>query len=427
MKVLMINVVCGIGSTGRICTDLAEELNRQGHVVKIAYGREKTPEKFGKYAIKIGNNLDVYMHVLKARLLDASGFGSKRATKRFINWVQEFDPDIIHLHNIHGYYINIKVLFDYLKANDKKIIWTFHDCWAFTGHTAYCDAISCKRWINVCKKCPQKHQYPKTFIDNSKRNWLRKKELLCGLNDLTIITPSDWMNQMVRQSFLSKYDSYVIHNGIDLAVFNGQKTNNRIKMNLADKIILLGVAATWDDMKGLTDFKKLSILLDRKYQIIMIGLNKTQLREMPKEIIGIGRTNGREELVMYYQTADIFLNLTYCDNYPTVNLEAVACGTKVISYDVGGCKETIRKGIDQVVPRGDLNAVIKAIHKVIETDETEKIEDIAWLDQKETYKQYLEEYERIYYKIDRGNQKDKYDHIFCSSACCSIRRWDIRK
>ena len=232
---------------------------------------------------------------------------------------------------------------------------------------------------------------------------------------------------MVRQSFLSKYDSYVIHNGIDLAVFNGQKTNNRIKMNLADKIILLGVAATWDDMKGLTDFKKLSILLDRKYQIIMIGLNKTQLREMPKEIIGIGRTNGREELVMYYQTADIFLNLTYCDNYPTVNLEAVACGTKVISYDVGGCKETIRKGIDQVVPRGDLNAVIKAIHKVIETDETEKIEDIAWLDQKETYKQYLEEYERIYYKIDRGNQKDKYDHIFCSSACCSIRRWDIRK
>ena len=156
MKVLMINVVCGIGSTGRICTDLAEELNRQGHVVKIAYGREKTPEKFGKYAIKIGNNLDVYMHVLKARLLDASGFGSKRATKRFINWVQEFDPDIIHLHNIHGYYINIKVLFDYLKANDKKIIWTFHDCWAFTGHTAYCDAISCKRWINGCKKCPQK-------------------------------------------------------------------------------------------------------------------------------------------------------------------------------------------------------------------------------------------------------------------------------
>lgn len=173
----MINSVCGIRSTGRICTDLATALEARGHEVKIAYGRETVPEQFQKYAVRIGSDLDVKLHCIKARLLDASGFGSKQATEKFISWVKEWNPDVIHLHNIHGYYINIEVLFDYLRTCGKKIIWTLHDCWAFTGHTAYCDAIHCEKWKTGCGKCPQIGEYPKSYVDRSKRNWNRKKDL----------------------------------------------------------------------------------------------------------------------------------------------------------------------------------------------------------------------------------------------------------
>ena len=151
MKVLMINSVCGIRSTGRICTDIAEELEKQGHDVKIAYGRETVPEKYQKYAVRIGTDLDVKLHGIKTRLFDRHGFGSKRATKKFIKWVEEYDPDVIHLHNLHGYYINIKILFDYLKKANKKVVWTLHDCWAFTGHCTHFDFVGCNKW--KCKCC----------------------------------------------------------------------------------------------------------------------------------------------------------------------------------------------------------------------------------------------------------------------------------
>lgn len=175
MKVLMINVVCGIRSTGRICTDIADALTAQGHEVKIAYGRETVPEKYQKYAVKIGSDFGVKLHGLRARLFDGAGFGSKSDTKKFIEWVKEFDPDVIHLHNIHGYYINIEVLFDCLRTCGKKIIWTLHDCWAFTGHSALCDAVQCTKWKKGCKKCPQIKEYPKSYIDRSKKNWIKKE------------------------------------------------------------------------------------------------------------------------------------------------------------------------------------------------------------------------------------------------------------
>lgn len=171
MKILMINVVCGIRSTGRICTDLAMALESKGHDVKIAYGREKVPEQFQKYAVRIGSDLSVSLHGVQARLADSAGFGSEKATKRFIEWVREYSPDVIHLHNIHGYYINIEILFEYLKECGKKVIWTLHDCWPFTGHSAYCDAISCERWITGCYDCPQSKAYPKSLVDKSNLNW----------------------------------------------------------------------------------------------------------------------------------------------------------------------------------------------------------------------------------------------------------------
>lgn len=358
----MINSVCGIRSTGRICTDLADALTEQGHTAKIAYGREDVPDKYKKYAVRIGTDLDVKLHGVRARLLDESGFGSKRATKKFIEWVKKYDPDVIHLHNIHGYYINIEVLFDYLRTCGKKIIWTLHDCWAFTGHAAYCDAVGCTRWKKGCHNCPNKKEYPIAFTDNSKLNWLKKRKLFTKIPNLQIVTPSKWLAGLVKESFLSKYPVTVIHNGIDTSVFKPVDSSNmRDKLNIGDKKVILGVAAIWDSRKGLDDFIKLNKLIDHKeYQIVLVGLSQKQIDDIPKNIIGIGRTDSVEELVELYSLAHVFVNPTYEDNYPTTNLEAIACGTPVITYDTGGSPESaICYG--SVIEKGDYRGVLMQI------------------------------------------------------------------
>lgn len=340
MKILMINVVCGIRSTGRICTDLATALEEQGHEVKIAYGREEVPKQYQKYAVRIGNDLDVKLHALKARLFDAAGFGSKQVTKKFIEWVKEYDPDVIHLHNIHGYYINIEVLFDYLRTCGKKIIWTLHDCWAFTGHTAFCDAIDCKRWVEGCRDCPMKNEYPKSFIDRSAINWKKKKQIMDGVSNMTIVTPSEWLAGLVKKSYLHQYPVKVIHNGIDTSQFYPQSSDFRERFHLENKFIILGVASSWNEMKGFSDYLKLADMLDSNYQIILVGVTKKQKEQLPNNVLGIERTNSVKELAEIYSAADVFVNLSYCENYPTVNLEALSCGTPVITYDTGGSGES---------------------------------------------------------------------------------------
>ena len=364
MKILMINSVCGIRSTGRICTDLADALTEQGHKVKIAYGRETVPEQYMKYAVRIGSDLDVKLHGVRARLLDESGFGSKRATIRFIEWVKKFDPDVIHLHNIHGYYINIEVLFDYLRTCGKKIIWTLHDCWAFTGHAAYCEAANCERWKKGCRNCPKRDDYPKALYDNSKLNWLKKRKLFMGIPNLQIITPSKWLAGLVKKSFLRKYPVSVIYNGIDTSVFKPVDSSAlRKKLNLGDRKVILGVAAVWDERKGLDDFIKLNKLINKnKYQIILVGLSEMQIAKLPKSIIGIARTDSVEQLVELYSLAHVFVNPTYEDNYPTTNLEAIACGTPVITYDTGGSVESVP--ITNVVNQGDIKRIIEMIKHI---------------------------------------------------------------
>ena len=358
----MINVVCGIRSTGRICTDLADALTAQGHTVKIAYGREEVPDKYKKYAHRIGTDFDVKLHGIRARLLDESGFGSKIATIRFIEWVKKFEPDVIHLHNIHGYYINIEVLFDYLRTCGKKIIWTLHDCWAFTGHSALCDGIGCEKWKNGCGNCPNLKEYPKSYKDYSKNNWLKKRKIFTRIPNLTIVTPSKWLAGLVKRSFLKGYSVKVIHNGIDTSQFYPIKSDFRKRYNIEDKYVLLGVASSWNDMKGLSDYIKLAKILDDSYRIVLVGLSKEQLRSVPQNMICIERTNSTEELVQIYSASDVLLNLSYCENYPTVNLEAIACGTPVITYDTGGSAESaIING--NVVLRGDLTAVISELNE----------------------------------------------------------------
>ena len=390
MKILMINVVCGIRSTGRICTDLAAELEKQGHEVKIAYGREKVPEQFHKYAVRVGTDLDVYMHVLKSRLFDSAGFESKRVTKKFVSWIREYDPDVIHLHNLHGYYINVEILFQYLKECGKKIIWTLHDCWAFTGHCTYFDYIGCDKWKKGCVHCPQKKEYPASCLkDNSYYNFRRKKDVFQNIPNMTLVTPSNWLKTLISQSFLRKYPVNVILNGIDTSVFKPVDYSIKERLGqefgILNKTIILGVASVWNRRKGLDIFVALSKLLPENYQIVLIGVDKKQTKKLPDNIITIARTNNTEELAAWYSTADIFVNPTLEDNYPTVNLEAIACGTPVITFDTGGSPESA-VFYGRVVKKGNLKMLLESIH---DNEEIERNYVIERLDYKNAVYNYI--------------------------------------
>lgn len=341
MKVLMINSVCGVGSTGRICTDIADMLLSQGHECKIAYGRGEVPEKYRDISVRIGSTFKVYCNVLKSRLFDNEGFNAVGATKKLVRWIKEYDPDVIHLHNIHGYYLNVKILFDYLKTSGKKIIWTLHDCWAFTGHCTHFQVPHCDKWRTECEKCIRVKDYPKALISHAKRNYKRKKQTFCGVPNLTIVTPSKWLAGLVEQSFLSEYQTVVINNGIDLSVFKPTESDFRERFGLTDKKIILGVASVWEKRKGFNDFLELAKLIDDSYRIVLVGVNDKQLKMLPSSVIGIKRTNNVKELAEIYTAADVLFNPTYEDNYPTVNLEAQACGTPVITYPTGGSVESV--------------------------------------------------------------------------------------
>ncbi|MFJ5768867.1 glycosyltransferase [Psychrobacillus sp. NPDC093180] len=366
MKVLQINSVCGVGSTGRIATNISRILKSKGHESYIAYGRGTAQEELN--TIRIGTKLDNYTHVAETRLLDLHGFGSKSATKQFIQKVKEINPDIIHLHNLHGYYINIEILFKYLKESNKKVVWTLHDCWAFTGHCVHFEYIKCNKWKTNCQSCPQKKEYPVSlFLDNSEKNFFNKKELFTGLNNLTIVTPSKWLTNLVKQSFLGIYPIKTINNGIDLDVFKPTKSNFREKYNIGKSFIVLGVAR-WDKRKGLDYLIQLSKHLNNDYQVVVVGLTENQKSMLPENIIGITQTNNIEKLVEIYSAANVFVNPTFEDNFPTTNLEALACGIPVITFDTGGSAESIDENTGFVIEQGNFEQLMNIVIKLKKTD-----------------------------------------------------------
>lgn len=368
VKILIINETCGTGSHGKICAEMAEEYSSQGHEVKIAYGRNgDVPEKYRKYAVRIGTKADVYVHALYTRITDKHGFGSLRATKQFIQWAKEYSPDLLWLHNLHGYYIHIEILFRWIKENpNMQIKWTLHDCWAFTGHCSHYLVPKCSKWKKQCYQCPEKRQYPKSlFADTSAENYKRKRLAFTGVNNMMLITPSVWLAEEVKQSFLRCYPVKVVHNKINKNEFKPTKSNFRQRYCLEDKRIVLGVASRWTDRKGFGDFIRLSRLLDKNYVIVLVGVDQKQRRKLPQNMIGIERTENKEELAGIYSASDIFVNLTYEENYPTVNLEAEACGTPVVTYDTGGCRETIRNEYSRVVKTGDWEEVLRLIKECL--------------------------------------------------------------
>ena len=364
MKVLFINSVCGIRSTGRIVTDQAKIYMAQGHEVKIAYGRETVPAEYKALAYRIGTEPSVKINGLMARLLDNEGFGALRQTRSFLKWAEEYDPDVLWLHNLHGYYLNIELLFRWIKSRPQmQVRWTLHDCWAFSGHCAHFDYVGCWRWKTQCGNCPQKKTYPASMIaDRSAENYRRKKNAFCGVKNMTLITPSNWLADLVKQGFLQEYPVEVVHNTIDRSVFKPTMGDFRAKYHLENKKIVLGVASAWSGEKGLPDFVRLAQMLGTDYAVVLVGLTQRQIGTLPKSVIAIERTNSVRELAQIYTTADVFVNLTYQDTYPTVNLEAQACGTPCLTYRTGGSVETVPP--ENVVDRGDLEGMVMKIRSL---------------------------------------------------------------
>lgn len=390
MKVLMINSVCGTGSTGRICMDIAERLTAEGHECKIAYGRNgNVPDNALPYAKRIGTDWDVKVHALITRLFDAHGFASRRATKEFVKWMKAYDPDIIHLHNLHGYYLHIGVLFNALKEMNKPVVWTLHDCWAFTGHCVHYTAAGCQKWRTHCHHCNQKKTYPVSLLMNrAQKNYQAKNKLFNLVENLMIVTPSDWLSTQVRQSFLGKWPVQTLHNGIDPAVFHSISSDIKARYGLQGKKIVLGVSSIWYNQKGLADMIQLSQLLDDDHVVVMVGLSPEQKEALPDSVIGITRTESAKELAEIYTAADVFVNPTYEDTYPTVNLESQACGTPVITYRAGGSVESAHP--DCVVEPGD----ILEIAKIIKSDAAKCRKDLQ-LDRRKMAQQYLELYKGL--------------------------------
>lgn len=357
MKILLINEVFGHTSTGKICMQLAEQFLSDGHEVRIAYGRDDyMPQKFQQYAVRIGNSLDVYSAAIQSRLVDNHGLANKKATKKFLKWADDYKPDLIWLHNLHGYYVNYELLFNWIKKQETiEVKWTLHDCWAFTGHCAYFSYVNCNKWKQECRKCPQRVKYPKSILkDASKDNFRRKKEAFTKVSNLHIIVPSFWLKGLVEESFLRAYPVEVVRNTIDTTVFKPTKSDFREEYGLQNKIILLGVANVWDERKGFQDFIKLAELLEEDYQIVLVGVTKKQRKMLPHNILGFEKVVNQKVLAGIYTAADYFLNLSYEETFGMTTLEAVACGCLSIVYKVTACEEVVKIYGGTVIEPGDI-------------------------------------------------------------------------
>lgn len=344
MRILFINTTCGRGSHGKICAQLAQEYMAQGHECRIAYGRDDVPVELDSLAVRIGSQASVYMHVFLTRLFDKHGFGSVFATKQFVEWADEFDPDILWMHNVHGYYLNLPILFRWIKSRPQmKVKWTLHDCWAFTGHCTNFSACKCEKWKNGCAHCIQKKEYPNSyFIDASRRNYRRKKAMFTGIPGMTLYTPSEWLADIVRQSFLGTYSVKVMSNPIDKQIFTHRPSNFREKHQLCDKKIVLGVANAWQRSKGLFDFCEVANRLDKSYQVILVGLTDKQKKMLPENVLGLGKTNNAVELAEIYSAADVFVNPSVEETFGMTVYEAALCGTPIIVYAGTACEEVAR-------------------------------------------------------------------------------------
>ena len=388
---LQINVTANWGSTGKIAESIGISAINQGWDSYLAYGRYSNPSQ--SKLIHIGSSIETYWHYGVQRIMDNEGLCSTQATKKFVREIQRIKPDVVQLHNIHDHYLNYRVLFEYLNQTNIKVVWTFHDCWAFTGHCFHFVTKGCEKWKMGCLDCPLRNEYPKTLFDNSSRNYEWKRKLFTAKPNLTIVPCSEWMEGFVKESFFKDKKIITIHNGVDIETFVPISTLQR-----NDKFRIIAVSSVWTKSKGLYDIYKLREMLPVEIEIMIVGLSEKQLKTLPNGIDGIQRTQNVQELVQLYNEADVLINPTYADTFPTVNLEALACGTPVITYQTGGSPEAIDEKTGFVIPQGDVNGLFKAILKVqngkINREDCRK-RAVSLYDKNSCFSQYIDLYNSL--------------------------------
>ncbi len=408
-RLLQINPVLRVNtSTGRIMQEIGELAMQHGWESYIAYsyGRDGILPCRSQL-VPVGNRADVALHGLTTRLFDRHGLASTRATRQFVRRIEEISPDVIHIHNLHGYFLNYRVLFDYLSRTDIPVVWTVHDCWLYTGHCFYYSFIGCDRWQSQCHDCPQQGGFPASwFADRSIRNYADKRDAFTSVptGRMVIVPVSEWIRNEMGRSFFRGYDMRVIHNGIDTDVFGLSGENDiqeiRERHHITGKHILLGVASVWSREKGLDDFVRLSGMLSDDEVIVLVGVGDKIRERLPENIVGIGRTENIRQLARLYSAATAVVNLTWQDNYPTVNLEAIACGTPVVTYRTGGSVEAVTGLTGVIVEQGDLNGVINAV-RVIERNGKSFYEQpcrayaLAHFRKEDRYADYLRLYDEL--------------------------------
>ena len=398
MKIFEINSV-PYGSTGRIMFQIADTVKEMGGVAYTSASYTKPRgEQFPDTYYRIGGMIGKTEHIVLAKLTGKHGCYSHFATWRLIQKIKAVKPDLIQLHNLHGWYLNWKMLFDFLKQAGIPVVWTLHDCWAFTGHCPHFMAIGCEKWREQCHECPLHKAYPGCFLDDSKGQYALKKQCFTGVPNLTVVTPSQWLANLVKQSYLKEYDTVVIYNGIDLDKFKPRKSDFRKKFGLENKTVLLGVAFEWSKRKGIEEFKQLAQELPDEYAIVLVGVSESVAKELPKRIIAIACTQNQEELAEIYSAADLFVNPTWEEVLGLVNIEALACGTPVITYNSGGSPETIDDSCGMVVPYRNYEKLKDAIVKM-SNEKTKRLEACLnkskFYERNEVYQKYVNLYKSV--------------------------------
>lgn len=398
-KILYISGALNFGAPGKIVEQIGLLAEQNGYEVLVAHStRNENPSQLPHFAVTTKDQ-EIF-HAVGAKFFDLHGLLSIRQTEKLVKRIQDYNPDIIHLHNIHGYFCNFKILFEYLDTIDIPVIWTMHDCWPFTGRCFHFVGVNCYKWKTGCYDCKTEAGYTVSqYCDRSKYLYALKKKLFSSVRKMTLVPVSNWQAAFLKESFLKNYEVHPIHNGVDIDKFrpvSGQRL--RGKYGLDGKFVILGVASPWNTRKGLDDFYRLRSMLPDIYTIILVGLNQKQVGNLPERIIGITRTESQQELAEYYSMADVFVNLSYLDTFPTVNIEALACGTPVITYRTGGSPEAIDANTGYVVEQGDLKGLtevlIKERQNPLSSDECRRRAE-KYFDKDKCFEEYIRLYNRL--------------------------------
>lgn len=397
--VVQINSVINKGSTGRIAQQIGEHVENQGWRHFLVYGRPSNPTNLDAY--KISSYTDNLIHYGLSLALDAHGLGSQITTSKLCRWLSQINPSLVHLHNLHGYYLNYPILAKYLQEKRIPVVWTLHDCWAFTGHCSYYSDINCTKWHTECHTCPKKRSYPASITDRSKSNFERKQKLFKAFDSLQLVTVSDWLKGEVQKSFLSKLPVVTIHNGVDTKVFHENYSTAELdeRYHLKGRFVAVAAATSWSPTKGFQDYLRMAEKLDENEKIVLIGLNDHQIANLPPGIIGITRTESSEELARWYRRANVVLNLSTQETFGMTTVEGFACGSPSIVYNATASPELINEKVGYVVEAGDVDAVyskmqeLRSENKLLSSDCVHHVHQN--FNSKKQYLNYIKLYDRL--------------------------------